>query len=103
MHVHCKTERACTVGPVVNQLATDLAALREKGVSKPYICVDLHKYLPRWAMPESADRDGLRLPLSLLPLHSAHVLTKAMSEKSLQKPRKWQLPSKPLGWPPSPL
>ena len=50
--------RVCFPGPVVNQLATELAALKEKGVAKPYIFVDLHKYLPRWATSEASDRDG---------------------------------------------
>ena len=103
LHMPCRAECARAAGPVVNQLATDLAALREKGVTKPYICVDLHKFLPRWATSESADRDGLRLLLGLLPLPLFDVLAKAMLEKSQQKPHRWLLPSRPLGWPPSPL
>ena len=61
----------CCTGARVDQLATELQALRGAGHEAPYVYVDMRKHVPSWAATDSqADVDGEFLVLWCSRLHT---------------------------------
>ena len=78
-------------GDLVDNIASKAASLVDKGVKKPFICVELKEFLPYWAHDKRDDESSEGASFPSLPL--LYLLNFALS---LQM----RMTKKPLsGWP----
>ncbi len=52
------SEELAPPGPLVDELASELSKLRGKGVQKPFVKVDLRKWLPFWGKAAGAEGES---------------------------------------------